>query len=164
MRRMRIIYALLFTVLFAVPNMVQAVQGEPAFLQTVLMNGQEFDLEKHRGKVVMVNFWATWCPACRADFPVWQRVYDSYRGGDFEMIAVSIDRDKDALHPFLKKYAYTVPVSWRFDGREKDAFPKLRNTPTAYFIDRDGKVAGSRIGRIEEAELRSTVEGLLQQP
>jgi thiol-disulfide isomerase/thioredoxin len=163
MRLTRDIRVFLLAALLSVPLVAQAVQGEPAYLQAVLMNGEEFDLEKHRGKVVMVNFWATWCPACRADFPVWQRVYDGYRGRDFEMVAVSIDREDDPIHKFLKKHAYTVPVGWRFDEREDDSFPKIRNTPTTYFIGRDGKVAMLRVGRMKEAELRRTVEGLLQQ-
>lgn len=159
-RKIRI---LLLALLLSGPLVVQAVEDEPAYLQTPLMNGQEFDLEKHRGKVVMVNFWATWCPACRADFPVWQRVYDGYKGRDFEMVAVSIDREEEPIREFLKKYAYTVPVGWRFDEREDDGFPKIRGTPTTYFIGRDGKVATQRVGRIDEAELRRTVEGLLRQ-
>ena len=152
----------LLAFLLSGPLFVQADEDEPAYLQTPLMDGQEFDLEKHRGKVVMVNFWATWCPACRADFPVWQRVYDGYKGRDFEIVAVSIDREEEPIHKFLKKHAYTVPVGWRFDEREDDGFPKIRNTPTTYFIGRDGKVAMLRVGRIKEAELRQTVEDLLQ--
>ena len=163
MRLTREIRGLLLAVLLTVPALAHSVQGEPAYLEAVLMNGEEFNLEKHRGKVVMVSFWATWCPVCRADFPAWQRVYDGYRGRDFEMVAVSIDRDQEPIHEFLEEHSYTVPVGWRFDDREDDGFPKIRNTPTTYFIGRDGKVAMLRVGRIKEAELRRTVEGLLRQ-
>jgi len=152
----------ILAVLLGVPA-VQAAEDEPEYLQAVLMDGEEFDLAKHRGKVVMVNFWATWCPACRADFPIWQKVYDGYQDRDFEMIAVSIDREDDPIHRFLKKEGYTVPVGWRFDDREDDSFPRIRKTPTTYFIGRDGKVALMRIGRIRETELRRTVDGLLKQ-
>jgi thiol-disulfide isomerase/thioredoxin len=137
-------------------------QDEPATLQGPLTDGTPYDLAKHRGKVVMLNFWATWCPACRADWPVWQQTFEQYRGADFEMVAVSIDRDQGALEKFLKKTGYTVPVVWRFDPREKDSFLAIRKTPTTYFIDRDGNVADRRLGRISKSDLNETIEAMLQ--
>ena len=135
---------------------------EPAQLSGYLADGTPFDLADQRGKVVMVNFWATWCPACRADWPVWQEVYERYQGGDFEMIAVSIDRDQKDLDRFLERNPYTVPVVWRFDKREKDGFSAIRKTPTTYFIGRDGQIAEMRLGRISSAQLTETIERLLQ--
>jgi len=158
----RNIQALLLAVLLGVSIFAQADPGEPAYLKAVLMSGEQFDLQAHRGKVVVVNFWATWCPSCRAEFPTWQRVYDDYRGRDFEMVAVSIDRNKTDLDKFLKKNSYTVPIGWRFDEREDDGFPKIRKTPTTYFIGRDGNVAMQQLGPMGERRLRSTLEGLLE--
>ena len=138
------------------------VKAEPAELTGVLTNGAAFDLAQHQGKVVMVNFWATWCPACRADWPVWQETFERYRDSDFEMVAVSIDRDQAALEKFLDKHAYTVPVVWRFDSREKDSFPAIRKTPTTYFIGRDGTIVERRLGRISKSDLNETIEEMLQ--
>ena len=67
-----------------------------------------------------------------------------------------------AVERFLDNQPYPVPVVWRFDSREKDAFPKIRKTPTTYFIGKDGKVASIRLGRISEEQLMQTIEGLLQ--
>jgi thiol-disulfide isomerase/thioredoxin len=124
--------------------------------------GVPFDLSHYRGKVVMVNFWATWCPACRADWPVWQEVYEWYQDNDFEVVAVSIDRDRAALDRFVDNHAYTIPVVWRFDADEDDSFPPIRGTPTTYFVGRDGEIASHRRGRYEMHELMETVEALLQ--
>ena len=110
----------------------------------------------------MVNFWATWCPACRADWPVWQETFERYRDSDFEMVAVSIDRDQAALEKFLDKHSYTVPVVWRFDSREKDSFPAIRKTPTTYFIGRNGTIVEHRLGRISKSDLNETIEEMLQ--
>ena len=77
------------------------------------------------------------------------------------MIAVSIDRSKEDLDKFMKKNAYTVPIVWRFDERETDGFPRIRGTPTTYFVDRDGKIAKRSSGRLHESQLRSTVDGLM---
>jgi len=134
----------------------------PVQLRGELVNGAPFDLEQYRGKVVMVNFWATWCPVCRADYPSWQEVYEWYQGSEFEMVAVSIDRDPTALQEFLEKHDYTVPVLWRFGRNENDTFPKIQGTPTTFFIGRDGKVAASRQGRIDLYDMTKTIDALLQ--
>ena len=139
-----------------------AAEDDAARLSGYLTDGTPFDLADQRGKVVMVNFWATWCPACRADWPVWQQVYERYQDRDFEMVAVSIDRDQKALTRFLDRYPYTVPVVWRFDSREKDGFSAIRKTPTTYFIGKDGRVAEVRLGRMSAEQLTATIEGLLQ--
>lgn len=152
----------LLAIVLGLASFAGAAQDEPAELRGVLTDGSPYDLAQHRGKVVMLNFWATWCPACRADWPVWQQAYEQYRGTDFEMVAVSIDRDQGALEKFLKDHPYTVPVVWRFDAREKDRFAAIRKTPTTYFIDRDGNIAERRLGRISKSELDETIEALLQ--
>ena len=148
--------------LLSVAAMSHAAQDNAPHLRGFLTDGTPFDLADQRGKVVMVNFWATWCPACRADWPVWQQVYERYRDRDFAMVAVSIDRDQDALTRFLEANPYTVPVVWRFDSREKDGFSAIRKTPTTYFIGKDGQVAQVRLGRISPEQLSETIDALLQ--
>jgi thiol-disulfide isomerase/thioredoxin len=158
----RFVHAVFLAMLLGVAALSHAAGDGGTRLSGFLTDGTPFDLVDQRGKVVMVNFWATWCPACRADWPVWQEVYERYQGSDFEMVAVSIDRDKKALDRFLERYTYTVPVVWRFDSREKDGFPAIRKTPTTYFIGRDGQIAGVRLGRISPHRLTETIEALLQ--
>jgi thiol-disulfide isomerase/thioredoxin len=157
----RIVRIWLVVVLTAA-SLGHAADEAPARLSGELVGGVPFDLEQHRGKVVMVNFWATWCPTCRADYPSWQEVYEWYQGSDFEMVAVSIDRDPAALQRFLEKHDYTVPVLWRFDPREEDAFPKISGTPTTFFIGRDGKIVSYRQGSMDLYEMTRTIDALLQ--
>jgi thiol-disulfide isomerase/thioredoxin len=152
----------LLAIVLGLASFAGTAQDGPAELRGVLTDGTPYDLAQHRGKVVMLNFWATWCPACRADWPVWQQAFEQYRGSGFEMVAVSIDRDQGAMEKFLKDHPYTVPVVWRFDTREKDSFAAIRRTPTTYFIGRDGKVAERRLGRISKSELDETIEAMLQ--
>ena len=149
-------------VMLSAASLSHAAENAPMQLSGELVNGVPFDLEQYRGKVVMVNFWATWCPTCRADYPSWQEVYEWYKGSDFEMVAVSIDRDPDALQGFLQKHEYTVPVLWRFADHENDTFPKIRGTPTTFFIGRDGKIVESRQGSIDLYEMTKTIDALLQ--
>jgi thiol-disulfide isomerase/thioredoxin len=149
-------------VVLTAASLSHAAGNEPMQLSGELVNDAPFDLERYRGKVVMVNFWATWCPTCRADYPSWQEVYEWYQGSDFAMVAVSVDRDPDALQRFLEKHDYTVPVLWRFGRHEKDTFPQIRGTPTTFFIGRDGKIASSRQGSIDLYEMTKTIDALLQ--
>lgn len=149
-------------VVLSAASLGHAAENAPMQLSGKLVNGAKFDLAQYRGQVVMVSFWATWCPTCRADYPSWQEVYEWYEGSDFKMVAVSIDRDPDALQRFLKKHDYTVPVLWRFGQQENDTFPKIRGTPTTFFIDRDGKIVASHEGRIDLYEMTKTIDALLQ--
>ena len=134
--------------------------GQPV-LRGLLTNGNTFHLQQHVGKVVMINFWATWCPACRADYPVWQKVYERYRERGLEIVAVSIDRNEADLARFEQQHGYTIPILWRFDERERDSFPAIRKTPTTYFIAPDGTVALVQTGRTTEDQLADILEVLL---
>ncbi|HZP94196.1 MAG TPA: TlpA disulfide reductase family protein [Burkholderiales bacterium] len=137
--------------------------GEPAKLQAVLLDGNRVNLEQWKGKVVMVNFWATWCPVCRAEMPQWQKFYERNRSRGFEMIAVSVDDGEEEVRAFMAAKGYTFPVAWRFDKREDDDFPTVHATPTTYFVDRQGRVAAMRVGQISGGFLEQTVERLLAQ-
>ena len=153
--------AFLVVAALCVPALAVAAQDETAELRGFLTSGEPFDLAQYRGKLVMVPFWATWCPACRAEFPMWQRVYERYRGQGFEMVAVSIDYSGEDPARFQRANAYTVPMMWRFDERETDSFPSIRRTPTVYFIGPDGTVALMHIGRMSEQQLTDNIEVLL---
>jgi thiol-disulfide isomerase/thioredoxin len=152
----------MLTVLAAAPVPVEAASdiGDSAKLEAVLINGQKLDLEQWQGKVVMVNFWATWCPVCQTEMPGWQKFYEANRDKGFEMIALSVDDGVEEVHAFLAKKPYRFPVAWRFDKQEDDDFPTVRSTPTTYFVDKRGKVALKHIGRMSEEFLKQTVESL----
>jgi thiol-disulfide isomerase/thioredoxin len=137
--------------------------GDPAKLEAVLINGQKVDVEQWKGKVVMINFWATWCAVCQTEMPGWQTFYEANRGKGFEMIALSVDDGVEEVRAFLAKTQYRFPVAWRFDKQEDDDFPTVRSTPTTYFVDKRGKVALKHIGRMSEEFLARTVDGLLTQ-
>jgi thiol-disulfide isomerase/thioredoxin len=134
--------------------------GDQAKLEAVLINGQKIDVEQWKGKVVMVNFWATWCPVCQTEMPGWQKFYEANRDKGFEMIALSVDDGVEEVNAFLAKKPYRFPVAWRFDKQEDDDFPTVRSTPTTYFVDKRGMVALKHIGRMSEEFLKQTVESL----
>ena len=141
---------------------VRADVGDAAKLKTVLLDGKPVALEQLKGKVVMVNFWATWCPTCKADMPQWQKFYDTYKDKGFELIAVSIDDDEKELRTVSKQRGYTFPVAWRYDDKTDDNFGDIIGTPTLYIVDKTGKVAWMKRGRVTYAQLQEIVEPLLK--
>jgi thiol-disulfide isomerase/thioredoxin len=136
--------------------------GDTAKLKTVLLDGKPVALDQLKGKVVMVNFWATWCPTCKAEMPQWQKFYDTYKGKGFELIAVSIDDDEKLLRDVCKERGFTFPVAWRYDDKTDDNFGDIIGTPTLYIVDKTGKVAWMKRGRVTYAQLQEIVEPLLK--
>ena len=114
------------------------------------LKGEEIDTSKFRGKVLLVNFWATWCPPCRNEMPLFQKVYREYRDKGFEIVGVSTDSSMDAVKEFVREYGITFPIVLD----EKDLSSKLRiaGLPTSFLIDRDGKVLRVRLGEYREIE------------
>jgi len=136
--------------------------GDTAKLKTVLLDGKPVTMDQLKGKVVMVNFWATWCPTCKAEMPQWQKFYDTYKEKGFELIAVSIDDDEKLLRSVCKERGYNFPVAWRYDDKTDDNFGDVIATPTLYVVDKNGKVAWTKRGRVTAAQLQEVVEPLLK--
>ena len=75
------------------------------------LNGKEVSLAEHRGKVVLLNVWATWCPPCRQEMPSMQSLYEKFNGENFEILAVSIDSEGgEAVAPFMRQMNLTFPA------------------------------------------------------
>ena len=104
--------------------------GDQAKLKAPLLDGKSVTMEQLKGKVVMVNFWATWCSTCKAEMPQWQKFYDAHKAQGFEIIAVSIDEDENELKKQAKERGFTFPMAWRFDDKTDDNFGDVIGTPT----------------------------------
>ena len=75
--------------------------------------GGSFKLSEHRGKVVMINFWATWCPPCLEEMPAMERLYRQQKERGFALVAVSVDADPKKVTPFVAEHKLTFPVGAR---------------------------------------------------
>jgi thiol-disulfide isomerase/thioredoxin len=136
--------------------------GDQAKLKAPLLDGKSVTMEQLKGKVVMVNFWATWCPTCKAEMPQWQKFYDAHKAQGFELIAVSIDEDENELKKQAKERGFTFPMAWRFDDKTDDNFGDVIGTPTLYIVDKNGKIAWTKRGRVTPEQLAAVVEPLLK--
>lgn len=126
--------------------------------------GDELTLSSLQGKVVILNFWATWCLPCRAEMPALQQVYQDYRELGLEIVALNVtDQDSyDSALQFVGEYHLTFPVPLDLDGSISSTYD-LRGMPTTYFIDRAGIISDVVVGGpMSEALLRSKVEELLK--
>jgi peroxiredoxin len=115
------------------------------------LSGKEVSLADHRGKVVLVNIWATWCPPCRQEMPSMQRLYQKFKSGNFEILAVSIDSEgRDAVAPFMQKMNLTFPAL--LDPRETiSPLYGITGVPESFIIDSKGIIVEKIIGPINWA-------------
>ncbi len=130
-----------------------------------IMGGGQVKLSDLRGKVVMVNLWTTWCPACRAEMPAIEKVYRSYKDLGLEVLGVNITNQDSitAVADFVQEYDLTFPILLDRTGEVSTAY-NLRGLPTTFFIDRNGIIQTVVVGGpMSEALIQSKVEDLLQE-
>jgi peroxiredoxin len=121
--------------------------------------GKTIRLSDYRGKVVVLDFWATWCPPCRAEIPDFIKLYSKYKQDGFQMLGVSLDEGglKDVI-PFMKQYGINYPIVL---GTEEvvSAYGGIRGIPTTFVIDKNGYVRDA----FEGYRPSSVFEKLIQQ-
>ncbi len=109
-------------------------------------DGKTISLSGYRGKVVIVDFFATWCPPCQAEIPDYIKLYSEYRKDGFQMLGISVDQGGlNAVRPFMKKYGVNYPVMLATD-EIVSAYGGIRGIPTTFVIDKEGRVAASFMG------------------
>lgn len=153
---------LLAVALFLAAGMLHAQVGEtaPAF-SLKDKDGKVFSDQSLKGKIIVLNFWATWCPPCRAEIPAFKKVYDEYKDRGVEIIGVSLDQKGwDVVRPFLKQHSINYPVVLGGAEIARD-YGNVRSIPTTFIIDRKGKVVDSHVGAMSEQQLIKSFEKLL---
>jgi cytochrome c biogenesis protein CcmG, thiol:disulfide interchange protein DsbE len=132
----------------------------PAFVLTTL-TGDQVSLESLRGEVVLVNFWATWCPPCRVEMPGFERVYRERKDEGFTVVGLSTDQTGRApVERFLADRQITFPNALAAGGVVRD-FGGVRGLPTSFLIDREGRIRHKVVGIFAEPALRMAVDRLL---
>ncbi|HUI08763.1 MAG TPA: TlpA disulfide reductase family protein [Bacteroidota bacterium] len=140
-----------------------AAQDEAVAPDFKLPNGSggTVQLSKLRGKVVAVNFWATWCGPCRAEIPGMLDVYEKYKAKGLEIVGISVDRDGwGVINPFVKKLKITYPVVLG-TGETTDAYGGIDAIPTTFFVDRKGHVLKRHVGYMSKEEFEETIKNFL---
>jgi peroxiredoxin len=126
-----------------------------------MLGSAPLPLERLRGQVVLVNFWATWCPPCRAEMPGLERVYDERHAAGFTVVGISADEGpRERVAAYLRDHAITYPVAMA-TPEAVAAFGGVNDFPTSFLIDRRGRVRYTVRGMFASAALRAAVDHLL---
>jgi len=123
-----------------------AVQGElaPEF-RFKDQSGKELSLSQLRGKVVLVNFWGTFCPPCIDELPSMQQLQGRMANKPFELVALSVDDSWEPVNRFMKENGFTLPVYADFDKRISTLYG-TNMWPETYIVDKKGKIAYKVVG------------------
>ena len=155
----KVVYFILFTLLLS--HNSYAVFNQAPGINLPGMDG-DVKLESLKGKVVYLDFWASWCKPCVKSFPWMNEIKRSYADKGFEILAVNLDKDRKLADEFLKNMDVNFKVAFDDSGKSAAAY-KLKGMPSSYLIGRDGKVYASHIGFREKdkAKLEQAIKKLL---
>jgi peroxiredoxin len=155
-----------FDPLFATLGILRPVeQSEALDFALPDLEGRPVRLREFRGKLVLLNFWATWCTPCLHEMPSMERLYQTFKQTPFVLLAVSTDRQgAQAAGPFVENLKLTFPVLLD-SAAEVSRHYGVRGLPTSYLIDPDGRIIGAAIGGRDwsRTEAKALIAGLLRQ-
>jgi peroxiredoxin len=129
------------------------------------LSGGDTGLADYKGKIVLLNFWATWCMPCRAEMPGMETLWHKYKDQGFVIVAISIDEgSKKRVEKFIEIFDLSFPVLLDPESKVNDLY-KVSSMPTSFLIDRNGKIISRIVGSDDwESEIAiKLVEGLLSQ-
>jgi peroxiredoxin len=138
-----------------------ALMGKPdaPAVTFITLEGKPIVLGELRGKVVLVNFWATSCPGCIKEMPGMVESYKQYRDRGFEIIAVAMSYDPpNYVLNFVQTRQLPFPVALDVDGAHARAFGNVQLTPTSFIIGKDGRILEQKLGELDFAKLKALLD------
>jgi peroxiredoxin len=126
------------------------------------LNGNNVWLASFKGKVIVLDFWATWCAPCKAEIPGFVELQDAYGSQGLQMVGVSVDDKVETLRPFASEFKMNYPVLVGL-GRDdlQDAYGPLWGIPTTFVISRDGKICRKHSGLVGKDRYEKDIKALL---
>jgi thiol-disulfide isomerase/thioredoxin len=142
---------------------MQAPKPAPA-LKLKDLDGKTLDLAQLKGKVVLINFWATWCPPCRREMPSMERLSQAFKGQPLVVLAVDVGEDPDTIEAFNSQLdtVPTFPILLDTRSRTMQSW-KVAGLPTTFLVDKRGRIVASAIGgrEFDHPEMVQAIRGLL---
>ena len=132
---------------FACSEEIQAPELGKPIPEIVLpdLQGQTFHLSKARGRVVLINFWASWCPPCVEEMPSLEKLHQTLREKGLDVVAVSVDDDRDIIERFKKEHGLTFTILHDEGAKVANRFQTYK-FPETYVVDREGRLRWKFIG------------------
>lgn len=136
----------------------------PAFVDELRQPAPDLpELSALRGQVVLVNFWATWCPYCRHEMPAMEAFYRQHREKGFAIVAYSLDKSQAEVDAFMREEGYTFPAPLASPATTA-AFGGVNRVPLSFVVDRDGMLRHKVAGQVHAGRLDDLITPLLAVP
>jgi len=126
------------------------------------LEGDSLQLSNYEGQVVLVNFWASWCPPCRDEMPALEAYYQDHKDDDLVILGVNVKDSDGAVRAFLEDYTVSFPSVLDRDAKTAGAY-NITGLPTTIFVDRKGRIIGTWPGMVTKTFLENNITPLLQE-
>ena len=127
------------------------------------LNGKQVSLSDFKGKVVILDFWATWCPPCVKEIPHFIALYEQYKDQGFAIVGISVDRGGiSVVKSFARKYQVNYPILMT-DGQVDKAYGDIPSIPTTFVIDSAGNIRQKYVGYRDKAVFEADIKALLEE-
>ncbi len=143
-----------------VAGQTKQFQSAPEFALTDI-NGKPLRLSDYKGKVVLLDFWATWCAPCRSEIPRFVEWQKRYGPQGFQVIGISMDDSEKPVPAFMQQFGIDYPVAVG-DAKLADQYGGVLGLPVNFVIDRDGQIHHKHVGLTDLALLEGEIKGLLE--
>ncbi len=160
----RLIAALIIGACLTPYAAAEVIQGKAPDFTLKSQSGDNLKLSELRGKVVLINFWASWCGPCRQEMPALDQLYQRYRSLDFTVLGVNVEENADAAKALLKDIPVTFPILFDSANNVSKLY-KVSGMPSTILVDRDGNMRYLYMGyqRGYEQEYQNQVRALIRE-
>jgi len=125
------------------------------------LKGKNYKLSDFKGKVILLNFWATWCPPCRYEMPLLDKLYKEYKKMGFEVVAVSLDSNPNNVTDYLKNNSVSFTILYDKEGKVGYTY-QIVAIPTSFLIDRNFVIRKIYLGILPERDFKKELEKWLK--